>query len=391
MTFDFDQIIERRNTGSAKWELYPADVLPMWVADMDFRSPEPVIRALHERVEHGVFGYSWHHTLLAETIAARMGRLYGWAVDPAHVVFVPSLVSSINVACRALGEPGDHVLTMTPAYPPFLSSPPAQQRVTDTFELALARHGRTLSYELDLDAFAAAIHPRTRLLMLCNPHNPIGQEFDPATLRRIAEICIEKGVVICSDEIHCELLLGDTRHTPLASLAPEIADNTITLMSPSKTFNQPGLGCGIAIISNPELRKQFEQASYGIVPHVNALGLAATLAAFRDCEDWLDALRAYLTANRDLYVRYVSEKMPELITSAPQATYLGWLDCRAAGIEGSPYQFFLEHAKVGLADGATFGPGGEGFVRLNFGCPRELLLEGLGRMRAALDRLDGPA
>jgi cystathionine beta-lyase len=391
MSFNFDQIVERRGSGSAKWEYFPGDVLPMWVADMDFRSPEPVIRALHARVEHGMFGYSSHPARLAETICARMASLYDWQVDPEQIVFVPSLVSAMNIVCRAIGEPGDSVLTLTPAYPPFLSSPPSHQRVTDTLELQQVPSGRTFSYKLDLDAFAGAIHERTRVLMLCNPHNPIGYEYTPAELRGMAEICLEKNVVICSDEIHCDLLLGGTRHVPLASLGPEIADRTITLMSPSKTFNQPGLGCAVAIIANPELRKQFQQASYGIVPHVNALGLAATQAAFSECEPWLAALREYLTANRDLMVRFVSEQMPQLTATVPQATYLGWLDCRASDIPGSPFTFFLEQAKVGFSDGAAFGPGGQGFVRINFGCPRALLVEGLERMRAALDNLDGPS
>ncbi len=389
MTYDFDRIIPRRGTGSAKWEHYPEDVLPMWVADMDFASPEPLVRALHERADHPLFGYPAPSRRLAEAVAARMGRLYGWQVAPEHVVPVPSLVSAINVVCRAIGEPGDDVLNLTPAYPPFLSAPGLQGRTTTTTPLAAATEGGTLRYELDLDAMAGALGPRTRLLLLSNPHNPVGLEYDPATLGRIAELCLRNDTVICADEIHSELLLGDTRHTPMAALAPEIAARTITLISPSKTFNVPGLGCGIAIISDPELRKRFTQAGMGIVPHVNAMGLAAARAAFEECDDWLAALRAYLTANRDFLVTYVAEHMPALRTTVPQATYLAWLDCREAGIEGSPYKFFLEQAKVALSDGASFGPGGEGFVRLNFGCPRALLAEGLGRMAAALGRAAG--
>ncbi len=384
MSFDFEQLLARRGTGSAKWELYPDDVLPMWVADMDFRSPEPVIRALHERAEQGTFGYSWRHARLAEVVCARLERLYGWQVEPEAVVTVPSVVSAINQLCRAAGTPGDSVLTLTPAYPPFLSSPPHHQQVCDQVELRYEPGERTLAYSLDLDALAAAFHERTRIFLLSNPHNPVGSIYDPASLRQMAELCLRNNTLICSDEIHCDLMLGGARHTPMASLSPEIADQTITLMSPSKTFNMPGLGCGLAIITNAELRKQFQEAGEGIVPHVNAMGLAAARAAFEECEPWLEALRAYLTANRDLYVQYVSEMLPTLRTTVPEATYLGWLDCRDAGISGVPYKFFLETAKVALSDGATFGAGGEGFVRLNFGCPQPLLLEGLERMRAAL-------
>ncbi len=386
MPFDFDTVIPRRGSGSAKWELYGEDVLPMWVADMDFPSPQPVIRALQERAAHGFFGYSSHDARLAELICERMERLYSWHVAPDQIVFFPSLVSAINVVCRAIGEPGDHVLNLTPAYPPFLSAPPAQGKVCDMAQLACTAEGGVLRYSFDEEAFAAAFHERTRLFLLSNPHNPVGIEYDPATLRRMAEICARHDVIICSDEIHCDLLLGSTRHTPLASLSPAIADRTITLMAPSKSFNLPGLGCGFAIVSNPELRKRLQQAAYGIVPHVNAMGLAGARAAYSEGEPWLKALRAYLTANRDHYLQLMAETMPQLRTTAPDATYLAWIDCREAGIEGSPYKFFLEEAKVALSDGATFGAGGQGFVRLNFGCPRSLLVEGLARMRGALER-----
>lgn len=385
--FDFDRVTPRRGTGSAKWEHYPEEVLPMWVADMDFASPAPVVRALHERADHGFFGYSSPSARLAEAVCARMERLYGWRVAPEHVVAVPSLVSAINSACRAFGAPGDSVLTLAPAYPPFLAAPGQQGRACDQAPLALSSEGRILRYSIDFDALEAAIHERTRLLLLSSPHNPVGVAYDRTTLERLAELCLRRNLVLCSDEIHAELLLGGTRHTPTASLAPEIAARTITLISPSKTFNLPGLGCGIAIISDPELRKQFQQAGAGIVPNVNAMGLAAARAAFEECDDWLAALRAYLTANRDFYLGYLAEHMPALRVTVPQATYLGWIDCREAGIEGSPYKFFLERGRLAFSDGASFGAGGQGFVRLNFGCPRPLLVEGLGRMRRALDEL----
>lgn len=389
MSFDFEQRLARRGTGSAKWEQYPEDVLPMWVADMDFRSPEPIIRALHERAEQGSFGYSSRHARLAEVVSARLQRLYGWAVAPEAILPVPSLVTAINMVCRAFGAPGDHVLTPTPAYPPFLSAPTQHQQQCDQVELHCEQRGRVLHYSLDQERFAAAFHERTRILMLSSPHNPVGLAYDPATLRAMAETCLRNKTLICSDEIHCDLLLGATQHTPLASLAPEIAAQTITLISPSKSFNLPGLGCGLAIITNPELRKRFQDANLYLVPHVNAMGLAAARAAFEECEPWLLALRAYLTANRDLLVQFVAEELPALRTTLPQATYLAWLDCREAGIDGNPYKFFLEYARVALSDGATFGAGGDGFVRLNFGCPQPQLLEALERMRGALLKTGG--
>jgi cystathionine beta-lyase len=405
MSHDFDHIPQRRGTGSTKWELYPEDVLPMWVADMDFASPEPVMRALHERVSHGYFGYETDPVWLpkevyervvatcrppvyrlAEAVCERMEHLYQWRITPEDIVFLPSLVAGINVTCRAIGQPGDSVLTLTPTYPPFLTAPRNHQLVLDTLELPLLRRERTIDYAIDFDAFDAAIHERTRLFLLSNPHNPIGRDYDAATLARLAEICLARDVVICSDEIHCDLLLNETPHVPLASIAPEIAARTITLMSPSKTFNLPGLGCGLAIVTDPELRARLKKASEGIVPHPSTLGYTGALAAFTQGGEWVAALRRYLAANRDLYVSYVVEHMPGLRTTVPDSTYLGWIDCREAGIEGSPYRFFLEQAKVAFSDGASFGPGGEGFVRLNFGCPRALLLEGLERMRMALER-----
>jgi cystathionine beta-lyase len=357
----------------------------MWVADMDFPSPEPVVRALRERAEHGMFGYASPPAELVPLICRRMAELYSWEVTPEQVMFLPGLVSAINVLCRATGEPGDHVVTLTPAYMPFLSAPGNQGRVCDTFEMTYEDHqDGTISYHLDLEGFAASLHPQTRLILLSQPHNPIGVEYDRETLARLAEICTERGIVICSDEIHCDLMLGDTRHTPTAALSPEIAANTVTLMAPSKTFNLPGLGCGIAIVPNEDLRKKILKAEAGIVPHVNAFGYVGAYAAYSEGGPWLEALRAYLTENRTTVVDYLAEYMPELRTTVPNATYLAWIDCRDAGIEGSPAKFFLENAKVALSDGSTFGANGAGFVRLNFACPRPMLLEGLGRMRNAL-------
>lgn len=386
-SFNFDQIIPRRGTGSIKWEQYPADVLPMWVADMDFASPPAVVAALHKRAAHAVFGYPAHPDRLAEVICERMAHLYHWNIQPEHILFTPGLVSTINVLCRAFGEPGDSVLTLTPAYPPFLSAPRNQQRQINTCELSLSISGSILSYTIDFDALRAAIHERTRLLLLSHPHNPVGLEYDPSTLRQLAELCLERNVIICSDEIHCDLLLGETRHTPLAALDPAIADRTITLMAPSKTFNLPGLGCSMAIIPNPELRRQVSRAAAGIVPHVNVFGFAGALAAYEHGAEWLAALLEYLTANRDHYVRRVTSELAPLRCTIPQATYLGWIDCRELPLSTSPYRFFLNEARVAFSDGAAFGPGGEGFVRINFGCPRAQLDEALDRVAAALQRL----
>jgi cystathionine beta-lyase len=286
------------------------------------------------------------------------------------------------------------VLVQAPVYPPFLSAPGNQQRELQTAPLSLryVEQGPCahLHYDVDFDAFEAEIHDRTRLFILCNPHNPVGRAYAPAELTRMAEICEKHDLVICSDEIHADLLMADTKHVPIASLAEEISQRTITLLAPSKTYNLPGLGCSMAIVQNPELRTTLQSAARGIVPHVNLLGYVAAETAYTQCEEWLNELLTYLTANRDFLVEYVNEHLPGVRTTRPEATYLAWLDCRATGIDGNPHKFFLEHAKVALNDGASFGPGGEGFVRMNYGCPRALLEEGLERMREALAQVENP-
>jgi len=384
MNYNFDQLIDRQNSDSFKWLYYGDNVLPMWVADMDFVSPEPVIRALHERVEHGVFGYGSQPQELRRVICDRMDRLYNWQVTPDQIVFLPGLVTGLNVVCRATGQPGDGVLAQTPVYPPFLTAPTNQDRTLQTAELALASGGKILQYEIDFDAFERAITPRTRLFILCNPHNPIGRGFTRDEQIRMAEICLERDLIICSDEIHCDLLLNGARHTPMATLSPEIAQRCITLLAPSKTYNIPGLGCSAAIAQNEDLRRRIEKAAQGIVPWVNVMGYVAALAAYTNGNEWLTQALDYLAANRDAVVEYVNKYLPGISTTAPQATYLAWLDCRQAGIKGNPHKFFLERAGVVLNDGATFGPGGQGFARLNFGCPRSTLMQALEKMRVAL-------
>lgn len=387
MPYDFDQEFDRRRTGSIKWQLYGDDVLPMWVADMDFPVPQPILAALHARVEMADFGYEKPSNDLTEVICDRLQRLYGWQVTSEQIVFIPSLVTGINAVSRTLGEPGDGVLVQTPVYPPFLTAPVNQGREVLMAELEMVSNGRTVSYRVDYDRMEATVNNRTRLFILCNPHNPTGEAYSRDEQLRMAEFCERHDLIICSDEIHCDLLLDDTQHIPMATLSPEIADRTITLMAPSKTYNIPGLKASFAIVTNPDLRKRLVSTMEGIVPWLNCMGLTAMEAAYRHCDDWLAELRAYLTANRDIAVNYVLDELPQLKTTVPQATYLSWLDCREAGIGENPYEFFRREAKVALNDGVSFGVGGEGFVRLNFGCQRATLLEGLGRMKAALEKL----
>ncbi len=376
--FDFDTPIDRRGSASVKWDKYRGrDVIPLWVADMDFRSPPVVLEALQRRVEHGVFGYTHAPEELTPAILARLQADYRWQVEPEWLVWLPGLVTGLNVACRAVGEDGDQVLTPVPVYPPFLSAPRHSRRDLLTVPLG-RRDGR---WELDLERLEAAVTPRTRLLLLCSPHNPVGRVFGREELAALADLCARHDLVICSDEIHADLVLDpDKAHVPTAALEPEVARRTITLMAPSKTFNTPGLGFSFAVVPDGALRGRFRAAMAGIVPQVNALGYTAALAAYRDGGPWQAALLAALRANRDSVEQAVAA-MPGLAMDHVEATYLAWIDTRPAGLE-DPVQFF-EQAGVGLSDGRDFA--GPGFVRLNFGCPQATLREALGRMGQALE------
>ncbi len=376
--FDFDTPIDRRGSASVKWDKYRGrDVIPLWVADMDFRSPPVVLEALQRRVEHGVFGYTHAPEELTPAILARLQADYRWRVEPEWLVWLPGLVTGLNVACRAVGEDGDQVLTPVPVYPPFLSAPRHSRRDLLTVPLG-RRDGR---WELDLERLEAAVTPRTRLLLLCSPHNPVGRVFGREELAALADLCARHDLVICSDEIHADLVLDpDKAHVPTAALEPEVARRTITLMAPSKTFNTPGLGFSFAVVPDGALRGRFRAAMAGIVPQVNALGYTAALAAYRDGGPWQAALLAALRANRDSVEQAVAA-MPGLAMDHVEATYLAWIDTRPAGLE-DPVQFF-EQAGVGLSDGRDFA--GPGFVRLNFGCPQATLREALGRMGQALE------
>jgi cystathionine beta-lyase len=383
MAYDFDRVIERRSTASNKWRKYPADVLPLWVADMDFASPEPVVRALRERVEHGVFGYGFEEPEFAQVFVDRLQKRYGWTVSPEAVVMIAGVIPGFNVACHALTKPGDGLLMQVPVYPPILRSPGNHELTRDEVPLARDRDGR---YAVDLDAFRGAIHARTRAFLLCNPHNPVGRVFTRDELMGMARICLERDLPIIADEIHCDLLYQGQRHVPMASLGPEIERRTITLMAPSKTFNLAGLKVSVAVIPNASLRERFLAARGDYVQaQVNVLGYAAAFAAYRDGDAWLGELMRYLEANRDYLADYVRRHLPGVTMTPPEGTYLAWLDCRNAGpAAADPFTFFLERAKVAFNDGALFGRGGQGFVRLNFGSPRSILTEGLERMRRAL-------
>jgi cysteine-S-conjugate beta-lyase len=383
MKYDFDHDIARRGTDSYKWHKYEEDVIPLWVADMDFVSAQPIVDALRQRADHGVFGYGGPPQELACVIQERLLRRYGWEVETEEIIFLPGVVSGLNLAFQVYAAPGDGVLVQPPVYSHFFRDPVVHGRVVS--DPPLVARGDT--YEIDFDAFEQAITDRTRIFVLCNPHNPVGRAFTKAELERLAEVCLRHRLIIVSDEIHCDLIYPGFRHTPIATLAPEVANHAITLMAPSKTFNVPGLGCAFAVITDPELRRRWITGSHGLMPHVNVMGIAAALAAYNDGQEWLDQVLIYLRGNKDFLARYVTENLPGVRMTKMQATYLAWLDCRRSAIPGNPFEYFLAKAKVALNDGADYGRGGEGFVRLNFACSRKTLTDALDRMRDALKGL----
>ncbi len=373
----FDIEIDRTNTDSLKWEKYAgSDILPLWVADMDFKASDAIIKALHEKVEFGIFGYTNVPEELKSTLQQRLLHFYNWETKKDWQVWMPGMVPGLNIACRAYAEEGDDVITGIPVYPPFLLAPGNFNQ--NILKVPLIEKNNVWKY--DLEAMRSMVTPRTKIFELCNPHNPVGRVFSKQELQDLADFCMEEDLVICSDEIHCELVLDkNKKHIPTATLSPEIESRTVTMMAPSKTFNIPGFGCSLAIISNPKLRNQFKKALAGIVPDAAALGYYAALAAYKDSEVWRQELLEYLRNNRDYLLREF-ENIPGIKMFPVESTYLGWLDVSELNLE-NPDKFF-EDAGVGLSDGRPFGM--TGYMRINFGCPKSTLVEAVRRIRKAL-------
>ena len=373
---DFDRHIERRGTASFKWDLYPGDPLPLWVADMDFASPPGVIEALEARARHGVFGYSLVPESLVQAIIAHLEVRYGWRIEPEWLVWLPSVVPGLNLACSAFAAPGEAVLTITPVYPPFLEAPGGRGRRLVTVPAEL-RHGR---WELPLEALEAAVTPDTRVLLFCHPHNPLGRVWSRDEVATVVELCRRHDLVLVSDEIHCDLILDDRAHVPAALAAPDDGDRIVTLMSPSKTFNLPGLNFAFAIVSDEALRGRFQQPGEGLLPFPGCFAIAAAEAAYREGGEWLAELLAYLRGNRDLVEAFVASQLPRLTMTHVEATYLSWLDVRALGLDDPAAA--CRAAGVALSAGAAFGD--PAYLRLNFACRRALLEEALERLRGVL-------
>jgi len=377
MTFNFDQWVDRSHSDSVKWNRYDKNVIPLWVADTDFASPPAVKRDLQQRVAEGVFGYGSTPDELVQLVIERLQQRYQWSIKPEWIVWMPAVVSALNIAVRAFSTQQDSIFLPTPIYPPFIQA--AQHEGRKLRPLATkAEAGRWVT---DLSSQDSEIDGSEKLLMLCNPNNPTGTVFRREELLQHLAFAQQHQLVVCSDEIHSDLILEQgLAHIPFASLNDDAAQRSITLLSPSKTFSIAGLGASMAIIPNPLLRQQFNQAKGHILPDINLLAYVAATAAYREGDEWLEALLEYLRANRALAMARINA-MSGLSMLNIEGTYLGWIDTTQTGIT-DPYRFFLD-AGVALTSGKDFG--NPAFVRINLGCRRALLQEALDRMEAALN------
>ncbi|MCY4021734.1 MAG: pyridoxal phosphate-dependent aminotransferase [Chloroflexi bacterium] len=386
--YNFDEIIDRSGHHSAKWGAVVEGCLPMWVADMDFRSPPSAINAMIERAQHGVFGYTLDPPKLKEVIVERMSALYDWEIKPDDVMFSPGMVLALCAVCSGFGAPGDTVLIQTPVYGSFFKAVRANRKFTGNIDMEyIADDAHSFHYENDYDEFEmVARDPQTSIHLQCNPQNPAGFLYSRAELERVGEICLRHDLLIVADEIHSDLIL-EGKHIPIATLSDEIAQNTLTMIAPSKTFNLAGMACSVLIAQNREIRETMAAALQSFSAHVNIMGYEAAYGAYTGGEEWLRQLLRYLKDNRDFAIAFIREHMPQVKTTIPQSTYLLWLDMRNLPIEGDVTAFCMERAGVAPTGGTFFGSAGEGFVRLNFGCPRSVLADGLQRLKVAVDSL----
>jgi len=380
MKYQFDKVTDRQNSDSIKWNLFEEDVLPLWVADMDFLCPPEVVNAIRNRLDHGIFGYSKPQQSTKRAIQHWLVSRHGWEVQTEDILLLPGVVQAFNVAASTFSNPGDSVLIQTPAYHPYFDLKSNSKLNQIINPLACDSSGR---FSLDIQSFEASLKPDTRTFMLCNPHNPSGRVFTKDELLAMASTCLANNTIICSDEIHSDIIHPGFKHIPIASLSSEIAHSTVTLVSTTKTFNLAGLKSSAVIISNPRLKEQYSKQLSGFVGSVNILGEIGLAAAYEYGSEWLSELLSYLDANRQFLLDFVSNELPGISVYPPEGTYLAWLDCSELNLS-EPATFFLEQAKVGLNSGSWFGDNYLQHVRINFGCPREILSTALNRIKNAL-------
>ncbi len=390
MEYNFDKVIERRGTDSKKWnnlkEDYPSeDLLAMWVADMDFETAKEIKDAFRERVDHGIFGYPYIDDNVYKSIINWAKKRYDWEIKKEWIVFTPGVVAALNIGIKNGGKEGDNVLVQSPVYPPFYRIVENNKRKAKINPIKF--NGE--KFVMDFEDLESKIDSKTKTLMLCNPHNPLGRSWTREELIRLGEICIENDITIMSDEIHGDLTLKGIKHTPIASISTELANRTITFMSPSKSFNIAGLFTSLAIIPNKKLRDRFQQTIEEMeIGHVHLFGALGLERAYSQGEEWLKQVLLYIEDNIDFSIDYIEKNIPEIKVIKPEATYLLWLNF--SGLKKDPEeinQALLDIGKIILNDGRPYGIGGEGYFRLNVGCPRTIVEEGLDRIKKTVASL----
>lgn len=385
---NFDEVINRRNTSSVKWDnlknLYGRDdLIPLWVADMDFKSPPAVIKALKERADHGVYGYTFPSEEYYNAVINWMERRHNWHIDKEWISYAPSVVAALSYCIRAFTEPGDKIIIQTPVYHPFYSTIEENERIVVKNPL-IHRDGK---YYMDFDDLERKAKDGAKMLILCSPHNPVGRVWTKEELKRLADICLENNILVVSDEIHFDIVFKGNEHTVFASLSPEVADNCVVLTSPSKTFNLAGLQVSNVIIPNEMLRMKFrKEENKDHISSPNVFAQRALIAAYDHSEEWLDELLKYLEGNRDFFIDYINKRIPKLKVTESEGTYLMWVDCTELGMNPQQLkEFFVNQCKVALNEGKMFSEEGNTFQRFNIGCPRSILEEALNRIERAIN------
>lgn len=390
MKYNFDESIDRRGTNSVKWDYLAkvfknTEVIPMWVADMDFAAPQPVIDAVVKRAKHGVYGYTEKSSSFYYSAAEWIKKRHGWQISSDWITVCPGVVPTLNFSILALTEPGDKVLLQSPVYPPFFASIKNNNRVIIDSPLKFQDN----KYVMDFKDLETKLGSGVKLMLLCSPHNPVGRVWSREELEKVGALCSKYNVTIISDEIHSDLIYSNYKHTPIASMSNELAERTITCIAPSKTFNIAGLATSMTIIPNSLLQDRFKGYLNQLgIEMSNLFGITALEAAYNDGEEWLDQVMAYLEGNLNFLTDYIGSRIPRIKVPRLEGTYLVWLDCRELGMNQKELvDFFINKAKVGLNDGAAFGAVGEGFMRMNIACTRSLLEEGLIRIEKAVNSL----
>ena len=385
--WNFDEPVNREGTNCIKYDLREEtfgvkDVIPMWVADMDFNTPDFIVDSLRNRLNHEIYGYSLRPPEYFLSIVEWLKVRHNWSIEKEWISYCPGIVPALNFATLAFTRPGDGIVVQPPVYFPFFS--------------AVELHGRKLVYNslseddgkwvMDYNSLISSIDGNTKMIIISNPHNPIGRVWTPDELTTLADICLKNNILILSDEIHCDLILPGFTHTPIASLSEKIAGITITCIAPSKTFNLAGLSTSSVIISNPVLRKSFNRIVDNLhVGNGNIFGTTASIAAYSQGHQWLDALLDYIDHNIEFVVDYCRKMIPEIVPVPPEATYMIWLDCRKFGMTGKELQnFFVTKAGVGMNEGSTFGPGGEGFMRMNLAATHQTVIKAMEQIEKAV-------